>query len=71
MSNNDQLQGYVNGNLVIDIKSDPLFSSGAIGIYLATTSSQKVQNPLAEVTVDTFSADYYSPSTPAATVATP
>jgi hypothetical protein len=71
----DRLRGYVNDNLVIDIKNDPLFRSGAIGIYLATTSSQKVQNPLAEVAVDSFSADYYLPSTPAATsaatVATP
>jgi hypothetical protein len=79
IDDSDQLRGYVNDNLVIDITSDPLIRSGAIGIYLATTSSQKVQNPLAEVTVASFSADYYLPSTrtatpaatPSATVATP
>jgi serine/threonine protein kinase len=54
-----QLQGYVNDNLAITVGNDPTVVSGAIGIYLATTSSQKVLNPFAEVQVDNFSVTYY------------
>jgi hypothetical protein len=61
------LQGYVNDTLVIDVVSAPAIASGAIGIYLATTSSQKVPTPFSEVQVDNFSAAYYVPPTETAT----
>jgi hypothetical protein len=56
------LQAYINGNLVIDVQSEPVISSGAIGIYVATTSSLKIPNPLADVSIDNFSAAFIAPA---------
>ncbi len=67
IDNDNRLQGYVNDELAIDITNKPVIGSGAIGIYLATTSSQKVPKPFAEVLVDNFSAAYYVPPTPTLT----
>jgi serine/threonine protein kinase len=47
------LQGYVNNKLVIDIQSQPVITSGAVGFYLATTESP-IPNPLAEMSVSHF-----------------
>jgi hypothetical protein len=47
------LQGYVNNKLVIDIQSQPVITSGAVGFYLATTESP-IANPLAEMSVTHF-----------------
>jgi serine/threonine protein kinase len=65
----NRLQGYVNGKLAVDIQSEPVVMSGAIGIYVATTASRKVPNPMADVQVRSFAADYYKqvPATAAAT----
>ncbi|MEP7289807.1 MAG: serine/threonine-protein kinase [Chloroflexota bacterium] len=54
----NRFQGYVNDNLVIDVSSEPALMSGGLGIYVASTSSRKVPNPLADVQVDNFSANY-------------
>jgi serine/threonine protein kinase len=55
-----RLQGYVNGALAFDLVSQPRWRTGAIGIYLASTSFESVLHPYAEVQVDTFSAAYYA-----------
>jgi serine/threonine protein kinase len=54
-----RLLGYVNDKLVIAIPNDTTIESGATGIYLATTSSLKVPNPFAEVTVDNYGVSYF------------
>src|SRR5258708_11053393 len=50
------LQAYINGNLVIDKTTEPVIPSGPIGIYVARPSSSKIPNPLADVTIDNYSA---------------
>jgi hypothetical protein len=56
-----RIVAMVNNQVAIDLNTQPVISSGAIGIYLATTSSQKVPNPLAEATIDNFSVKYIDP----------
>lgn len=50
------LRAYVNDVLVIEIETEAAtaWSSGAIGVYLATTQS-RVDNPMAEVQIDNWS----------------
>jgi hypothetical protein len=67
IDNGKQIQAYVNDIQVIDLISEPVIAEGAIGIYVATTSSTKIPNPLTDVQVDNFSAAYYVPATQAAT----
>jgi serine/threonine protein kinase len=52
----DRLRAYVNDELVIDLENNPSFSSGSIGIYLASSSSPMVDDPFAQVIVDNFGA---------------
>lgn len=63
VDNGKRILGYVNGNLVIEVESEPILLSGATGIYLATTQSANVPNPVAEVQVDNFSVYAYKPTT--------
>jgi serine/threonine protein kinase len=53
------VRGYVNGQLAFDvIEDEPAALVGGIGIYVATTSSTRVTDPLAEVTVSSFTTAY-------------
>ncbi len=66
IDNGSQILVYVNGIQAIDVTSEPVVSAGSIGIYVATTSSSRIPNPIADVQVDNFSADYYAPATQSA-----
>lgn len=59
-----RLIAFVNGVQVIDIGNEPKLSSGAIGIYLATTQSGRVSDPRAEVSVDNFKVEELVKPTP-------
>ncbi len=64
------VRGYVNGQLAFDVtEEEPSSLVGGIGIYVATTSSTRVTDPLAEVTVSSFTTAYsvLPTKTPAAT----
>ena len=59
-----RIVAMVNNRVAIDLDTQPVIASGAIGIYLATTSSQKIPNPLAEANIDNFSVRYVDPKLP-------
>lgn len=62
VDNGKRILGYVNDHLVIEVESEPILLSGATGIYLATTQSANVPNPVAEVQVDNFSVFAHKPA---------
>jgi hypothetical protein len=64
----NQLQGFVNDTLVIDLSYSPQVAAGSIGVYLGTTSTNTSQ-PLADIIVDNWTvSEAFSPVTPTPTV---
>jgi hypothetical protein len=62
-----QLVGLINGKEVIRVVSEPVIESGAVGIYLASSTLPSSKPPYAEVTVDNFELEeYLAPSDPTA-----
>jgi serine/threonine protein kinase len=51
----DTLRCYVNDALMIELSSEPKITRGAIGIYLASSTSPVANEPFAEVVVDNYS----------------
>ncbi len=56
----DHLIGMVNYEEVIEVDDDT-YGEGGVGLYVATTQ-QRVENPLADVTFDNFTAQPFIPS---------
>jgi hypothetical protein len=63
----DRFQATVNDNMVIDMAASPMIASGAIGVYVGTTSMKDVANPLADITVDNWKTSEAFTPAPAAT----
>jgi serine/threonine protein kinase len=62
------LQGYVNDQLVIEVQTEPKLESGAIGIYLASSTSPANKSPFADVQVDNFDVQELRKTTPTVAV---